>query len=131
MKADIYKPGELFVYTNGDRWELGMVKRLREDGKYACWYSVGDTVAVTPPEHMRKLENARYSRAACLSVGTILSHIPCLTIVQIQTEADEADGVCSYEGPALACPEELRELAVNIISFHSYCECDYLNISVR
>ena len=131
MNGDIYKPGELFVYTNGERWELGKVKRLREDGKYACWYSTGDTAAVTPPEYMHKLENAWFSRAACLSVGDILSHVPTMTYVQIQTEADEADGVCSYEGFALHCPDDLRELAVNTFSPHTYLERNYLNISVR
>ena len=129
--SDTFKPGELFVYTNDDRWELGKVKRVREDGKYACWYSVGDTVAVTPPDHMHKLENARYSRAECLSVGDILSHIPSMTYVQIQTEEDEVDGVCSYEGYALYCPDDLRALVVNIFSPHSYLDYDYLNISVR
>ena len=35
-----YEPGELFVYTNGDRWELGMVKRPNNDGSgYFCYYS--------------------------------------------------------------------------------------------
>ena len=129
--SDTFKSGELFVYTNGDRWELGKVKRLREDGKYACWYSTGDTAAVTPPEHMHKLENAGYSRAECLSVGEILSHIPAMTHVEIQTEEDEVDGVCSYEGHAMDCPEELRALAVNVFSPHTYLERTYLNISVR
>lgn len=129
--SDTFKPGELFVYTNGDRWELGKVKRLREDGKYACWYSTGDTAAVTPPEHMHKLENAGYSRAACLSVGTILSHIPGMTYVEIQTEEDEVDGVFSYEGPAMYCPDELRAFAVNIFSSHTYLDRHYLNILVR
>ena len=129
--SDTFKPGELFVYTNGDRWELGKVKRLREDGKYACWYSVGDTAAVTSPEHMHKLENAGYSHVECLSVGDILSHVPAMTFVEIQTEEDEVDGVCSYEGHAMDCPDELRALAVNVFSPHTYLERHYLNISVR
>ena len=129
--SETFKSGELFVYTNGDRWELGKVKRLREDGKYACWYSTGDTAAVTPPERMHKLENAWFSRAACLSVGDILSHIPGMAHVQIQTEEDEANGVCSYVSPALHCPDELGALAVNVFSPHTYLERNYLNISVR
>ena len=58
-----YKDGELFVYTNGDRWELGKVKRPNNDGSgYFCWYSTGDTAANTPVECMHKLANAGWSR---------------------------------------------------------------------
>ena len=55
-----YYPGELFVYTNGDRWELGVVKRQRDERTYFCFYSTGDTAAATPVEHMHKLDNAGY-----------------------------------------------------------------------
>lgn len=57
-----YKPGELFVYTNGDRWELGMVKRENNsrDG-YFCWYHRGDTAANTPLWCMHKLANAGWT----------------------------------------------------------------------
>ena len=57
-----FENGELFVYTNGDRWELGMVKRPNNTGDgYFCWYSLGDTAANTPTDHMHKLANAGYS----------------------------------------------------------------------
>lgn len=59
---DHYEPGELFVYANGDRWELGMVKRPAEDGSgYFCWYSRGDTAALTPTSCMHKLANAGFT----------------------------------------------------------------------
>ena len=72
-----YEPGELFVYTNGNRWELGMVKRPngRGDG-YFCWYSRGDTASNTPVAHMHKLENAGFTHieqlldAATVGAGT-------------------------------------------------------------
>ena len=72
-----YEPGELFVYTNGNRWELGMVKRPngRGDG-YFCLYSRGDTAANTPVAHMHKLENAGFTHieqlldAATVGAGT-------------------------------------------------------------
>ena len=58
-----YKPNELFIYTNGGRWELGQVKSECVDGKaYFCWYSCGDTAARTPIEHMHKLANAGWTR---------------------------------------------------------------------
>ena len=61
MIGDTYKPGELFVYMNGDHWELGEVKRAGAPGHYFCYYSLGDTAACTPVEHMHKLANAGYS----------------------------------------------------------------------
>lgn len=55
-----FYPGELFVYTDGDSWELGVVKRQRDSQTYFCYYSTGDTAAATPVTHMHKLENAYY-----------------------------------------------------------------------
>lgn len=61
MSNEEYKPGELFVYTNGSTWELGEVKRKVNDTTYACYYSMGDTAAMTPVDHMHKLVNAGWS----------------------------------------------------------------------
>ena len=73
-KVDEYEPGELFVYANGDRWELGQVKRVNNNGSgYFCWYSTGDTAANTPTRCMHKLANAGWSHIEqeCeVSVGT-------------------------------------------------------------
>ena len=60
--SETFKTGELFVYVNGDRWELGMVKRPNNTGDgYFCWYSRGDTAANTPLSHMHKLANAGWT----------------------------------------------------------------------
>jgi hypothetical protein len=56
-----FESGELFVYVNGERWELGQVKSKARDGAYFCWYSTGDTAACTPVANMHKLENAGWS----------------------------------------------------------------------
>lgn len=54
-----FEIGELFVYVNGDRFELGKVKRPNSTGTgYFCWYHTGTTAANTPIEYMHKLENA-------------------------------------------------------------------------
>lgn len=58
---ETYEPGELFVYINGDRWELGVVKRPGSGNGYFCWYSRGDTAAFTPARCMHKLANAGYT----------------------------------------------------------------------
>ena len=58
MPVEFY-PGELFIYRNGDRYEIGKVKRPNNYGNgYFCYYSKGDTAANTPIDHMHKLENA-------------------------------------------------------------------------
>lgn len=82
--ADTFGQGELFVYVNGDRWELGQVKECHGDNKYACWYSTGDTAAVTSAENMHKLENAGWSHierdentAQRRVIGEITKHCEC------------------------------------------------------
>lgn len=55
-----FEVGEPFVYQNGDRFEIGIVKRRnpRKPGCYFCWYSTGDTAACTDEADMRKIANA-------------------------------------------------------------------------
>ena len=59
MKADIagFKEGELIIYQNGDRFEIGKIKRITEDGAFV-WYHEGETAAKTPFDCMHKLVNA-------------------------------------------------------------------------
>jgi hypothetical protein len=52
-----YKAGEYIIYQNGDRFELGKIKRVTADGAFV-WYSEGDTAAKTPFDCMHKLMNA-------------------------------------------------------------------------
>ena len=51
-----FKVGELIVYKNGDRIEIGKIKRLVEDGAFV-WYSTGETAAKTPFDAMYKIAN--------------------------------------------------------------------------
>ena len=51
-----WKPGELIVYQNGDRFEIGKIKRITEDGAFV-WYHEGETAAKTPFDCMHKLVN--------------------------------------------------------------------------
>lgn len=57
---DLFKPGEPFVYVNGDRHELGIVKRknLYMPNSYFCFYSTGDTAACTNVADMHKIANS-------------------------------------------------------------------------
>lgn len=54
-----FEEGELFVYINGDRAEIGKVKRENNTGAgYFCYYSSGETAANTPVDCMYKLVNS-------------------------------------------------------------------------
>ena len=52
-----WKPGELIIYQNGDRFEIGKIKRITDDGAFV-WYHEGETAAKTPFDCMHKLINA-------------------------------------------------------------------------
>ena len=61
-----FEPGEYFIYVNGDingRYELGKVKRKKDDKTYFCYYHEGDTAAATPVDRMHKLTNAYIIRS--------------------------------------------------------------------
>lgn len=54
-----FKEGEYIIYRNGDRYELGLIKRIipGDDGAFV-WYHSGDTASKTPFDCMHRLENA-------------------------------------------------------------------------
>ena len=54
---DKFEVGEYIVYVNGDRYEIGKIKRIVEDGAFV-WYHSGDTASKTPFSCMHKLVNA-------------------------------------------------------------------------
>lgn len=51
-----FKEGELIIYQNGDRFEIGKIKRITDDGAFV-WYHEGETAAKTPFDCMHKLIN--------------------------------------------------------------------------
>ena len=53
-----FKVGELIIYTDGETYEIGRIKRLTADGAFVCYHE-GATAAKTPYEKMHKLANAR------------------------------------------------------------------------
>ena len=53
----MYKPGDIIIYRNGDRHELGEVKRPSANG-YFVRYHTGDTAANTPHELIIPIQNA-------------------------------------------------------------------------
>ena len=51
-----FKEGEYIIYNNGDRFEIGKIKRVVSDGAFV-WYHEGDTAAKTPFDCMHKIIN--------------------------------------------------------------------------
>ena len=54
--SNYFSEGEYIIYMNGDRLELGRIKRVVEDGAFV-YYSEGDTASKTPFDRMYKLIN--------------------------------------------------------------------------
>ena len=52
-----FKVGEYIIYVNGDRYEIGKIKRITETGAFV-WYHDGETAAKTHFDCMHKLANA-------------------------------------------------------------------------
>ena len=48
--------GELIIYQNGDRYEIGKIKQIVSDGAFV-YYSCGETAAKTPFDLMHPLVN--------------------------------------------------------------------------
>ena len=51
-----FKVGQYVIYHNGDRYELGRIKTLHEDGAFVAYHS-GETGAKTPYDLMHPLVN--------------------------------------------------------------------------
>ena len=50
--------GEVVLYQNGNSFELGVVKRVCDNGDCFVWYHTGDTAARTPSCHLHKIINS-------------------------------------------------------------------------
>ena len=57
MRMEKFKVGQLIVYHNGDKYEIGKIKRIVQDGAFV-YYSSGETAAKTPYDLMHPLANA-------------------------------------------------------------------------
>ena len=53
----VFHPGDYIIYQNGDSYELGRIKSLRQDGAFVSYHS-GETGAKTPYDTMHPLRNA-------------------------------------------------------------------------
>ena len=62
---DEFREGEYIIYQNGERYEIGKIKRLTPDGAFV-YFNSGETAAKTPFEHMHKLANEYVIGETCL-----------------------------------------------------------------
>jgi hypothetical protein len=52
-----FRVGEYIIYVNGDRYEIGRIKSVHEDGCFVAYHD-GETGAKTPYDCMHKLTNS-------------------------------------------------------------------------
>lgn len=65
---DDFKIGDYVIYVNGDRYEIGKIKRIVSDGAFV-WYSEGETAAKTSFRDMHKIMNRHVIRETSLGGG--------------------------------------------------------------
>ena len=61
----VFKPGQLVIYINGETAQIGIIKRLSDDGAFV-WYHEGETAAKTPYRFLRPLLNAHTIKGTTL-----------------------------------------------------------------
>ena len=57
--------GEYIIYQNGEKYELGRITSLTDDGAFVCYHE-GETAAKTSYDYMHKLVNAYAVKATSL-----------------------------------------------------------------
>ena len=80
LTADDFRAGEYILYQNGNRFELGKIKRLCDDGAFV-WYSSGETAAKTPYECMHKIVNSHVISHTILGGAALTDQELSLTAV--------------------------------------------------
>ena len=68
QKMENYSIGEYIIYVNGDKYEIGRIKRICEDGCFVAYHE-GETGAKTPYSHMHKLINEYCIKETTLGGG--------------------------------------------------------------
>lgn len=63
-----YSTGEYIIYVNGDRCEIGRIKRICDDGCFVAYHE-GDTCAKTPWNCIHKLANEYCIKETTLGGG--------------------------------------------------------------
>ena len=66
--TDEFQPGEYIIYVDGERYEIGRIVRVMEDGAFVC-YHCGETAAKTPFYKMHHLVNSYWIKETKLGGG--------------------------------------------------------------
>ena len=86
MNEAKFKQGELVLYQNGSKFELGVVKEVvslgsHEENKiaygYRVWYHMGETTALTDETLLHKIQNAYAFTVLRRSVESDIALDPC------------------------------------------------------
>ena len=59
MDEKDFRVGEYIIYRNGESYQIGRIKSMRDDGCFV-FYHGGETAAKTRFENMHKLDNAHH-----------------------------------------------------------------------
>ena len=63
-----FEIGEYIIYQNGEKYELGRIASLCDNGAFVCYHE-GETAAKTPYDHMHKLINRYVLKDTSLGGG--------------------------------------------------------------
>lgn len=91
--TDIFKVGEFIVYVNGNQYELGKVKSIKENRAFV-YYHEGDTASLTPFHCMHKLINGYTIKKSSLG-NTFDANIKLPQIVRCKDCL--LHGACAFE----------------------------------
>lgn len=53
-----FREGQIIIYEGSNGYELGKIKKIKDDRSAWIWYTSGDTAALTLFERIRPLINA-------------------------------------------------------------------------
>ena len=100
---DEYSIGEYIIYRNGEKYELGRIKSLREDGAFVAYHE-GETGALTPYSHMHKLINRYCIKDTTLGGEYFLADTP-------QTDCNGCKFVGWYDTdfPCVNCSRKTKD----------------------
>lgn len=91
--SDFYE-GEYIVYVNGDKFELGRITSIRDDGAFVCYHE-GETAAKTPFDCMHKLMNQHVINITSLGGNRFDSYNSDVCSACHNNPANGGSGVCN------------------------------------
>ena len=109
-----FKEGEYIVYVNGDKYELGRIASLREDGAFVCYHE-GETAAKTPYDCMHKLVNAYAIKETMLGGGRFEDGLPNVDKKMLDAAAKMSEGI-EYLGLSVRVYNAVRRWGINTVA---------------